>query len=63
MQNQIQIQPGHLYTARETIDYLKVSRQTLWRFEKRGQLIPVRFCRELRFKGESIIKLVSGSAS
>ncbi|CQR44396.1 conserved hypothetical protein [Thiomonas sp. CB3] len=56
------IEQGKLYTAQEVIDHLKISRQTLWRLEKRGQLVPLRYVRDLRFKGEDIQKLAGGAA-
>ena len=53
-----EIEPGKLYTAREVINYLKISRQTLWRLERRGQLTPVRYVRDLRFRGKDVQNFV-----
>lgn len=56
------IEPGKLYTVNEVIGYLKISRQTLWRLEKRGQLAPLRYVRDLRFRGEDVQKLAGSAA-
>jgi len=56
------IEPGKLYTSGEVISYLKISRQTLWRLEKRGQLVPVRYVRDLRFRGGDVQKFVGCDA-
>ncbi len=60
----IEIQPGKLYTAAETHGYYRVSRTTLWNWEKRRVLIPVRIGGKiLKYKGEDILRLVNGGAA
>lgn len=57
-QSQIQINEGQLYTTREVQGWLKISRTTLWRYQKQGLLNPVRLRRDLRFRGTDLIQLM-----
>jgi predicted DNA-binding transcriptional regulator AlpA len=56
--------PESFYTATEVCAKLRISRQTLWRMERRGDLIPRRLgtARTLRYVGADLIRLVAGDA-
>ncbi len=64
MQHQhIQIQAGQLYTPEEVRSWLKISRTTLWRYQKAGLLRPIRIGignRNPRFRGEEILGVLAG---
>ncbi|WP_298219299.1 helix-turn-helix domain-containing protein, partial [Halothiobacillus sp.] len=60
---QIEIQAGQLYTPDEVRTWLKISRTTLWRYQKAGVLRPVRIgigSRNPRFRGEEILGVLAG---
>jgi predicted DNA-binding transcriptional regulator AlpA len=56
--------PEFFYTASEVCAALRISRQTLWRMERRGDLIPRRLgtARTLRYLGSDLIRMVDGGA-
>ncbi len=57
----IHIQAGQLYTPCEVRAWLKISRTTLWRYQKAGALHPVRIGGgSPRFRGEEILAVVTG---
>lgn len=43
-----------LLTKKEAIDYLKVSGQTLWRWEKAGYLVPVRLGDKIMYRVDDL---------
>jgi predicted DNA-binding transcriptional regulator AlpA len=54
--------PEFFYTAAEVCAALRISRQTLWRMERRRDLIPRRLGmgRTLRYLGSDLIRMVDG---
>jgi predicted DNA-binding transcriptional regulator AlpA len=55
--------PEFFYTAAEVCAALRISRQTLWRMERRGDLIPRRLTgRSIRYLGSDLLSLVGGGA-
>ena len=51
------------YTAAEVCAALRISRQTLWRMERRGDLAPRRLTgRSIRYLGSDLLSLLAGSA-
>ncbi|OZB55265.1 MAG: hypothetical protein B7X43_01415 [Thiomonas sp. 15-63-373] len=56
--------PEFFYTAAEVCAALRISRQTLWRLERRGSLIPHRLTgRTLRYLGVDLLALLGGGAN
>ncbi len=61
--NDIPFIPNFFYSACEVCQALRISRQTLWRMEKRGELTPHRVTgRTLRYLGNDLLALLAGSA-
>ena len=55
--------PEFFYTAAEVCGTLRISRQTLWRMERRGELIPRRLTgRSIRYLGSDLLALLTGGA-
>jgi predicted DNA-binding transcriptional regulator AlpA len=53
--------PESFYTASEVCAALRISRQTLWRMERRGELTPRRLTgRTLRYLGSDLLILLAG---
>jgi len=52
-----------LATAAQASAFLSVSRSTLWRLERAGQLSGVRIGRALRFRWDDLQRLVAGGAA
>ncbi len=58
---QIQIEAGQLYTAAEVRSWLKVSRTTLWRYQRAGVLRPILMgigTRAPRFRGQDLLAIL-----
>ena len=49
-----------LYTQQEVVDKLKVDPSTLWRWQKRGYLVPVKVGGENRYRSTDIDKILEG---
>ena len=55
------IVPGHQYTSDEARLYLKISRQTLWRWNRAGILTPQKVGPRLnRYSGVDLLKIAGG---
>ncbi len=55
------IEPGHCYTAEEVRAYLKISRQTLWRWQRDGIIKPHKVGPRLnRYSGSALLKIAGG---
>jgi predicted DNA-binding transcriptional regulator AlpA len=55
--------PNSFYTVGEVCAALRISRQTLWRMGRRGDLIPRRLTgRSIRYLGSDLLSLVGGGA-
>lgn len=59
---QIQIEAGQLYTPAEVRYWLKVSRTTLWRYQRAGVLRPILMgigTRAPRFRGQDLLAILA----
>jgi predicted DNA-binding transcriptional regulator AlpA len=55
--------PEFFYTAHEVCSLLRISRQSLWRMERRGDLLPRRLTkRSIRYLGSDLLILLAGGA-
>lgn len=55
------IEPGHQYTPEEAQAYLKISRQTLWRWGREGILTSHKIGPRLnRYSGADLLKIAGG---
>lgn len=52
-----------LYTVNETSRLLRVKRQTIGEWEKRGLLCPIRIGRTIRFRRSDLMKLIDSSTA
>jgi len=50
----------HLFTVEQTADKLKVSKVTLWRWEKMGYLIPVLIGGKKRYRNSDLQQIING---
>lgn len=56
------IVPGHHYTPQEAQLYLRISRQTLWRWQRAGILTPHKVGPRLnRYSGVDLLKISGGA--
>ena len=54
---------GKLLTQKEVCQVLTISRTTLWHWEKRNLLLPVRVGRGLRYWETDVLTFVNGEAA
>jgi predicted site-specific integrase-resolvase len=60
--SQIQIEAGQLYTPEEVRAWLKISRTTLWRYQRAGVLRPILMgigTRTPRFRGQDLLAILA----
>lgn len=50
----------HLFTAEQTADMLKVSKVTLWRWEKNGYLAPILIGGKKRYRNSDLQQIING---
>ena len=49
-----------LRTVEQTMEVLKVSRTTLWKWERKGFLVPVKLGRQVRYRTSDINQIMEG---
>lgn len=53
-------EPAKMYSRDEVCNLLKISKVTLWQWEKDGKLIPKRAGRRVLYAGDELQKLMGG---